>query len=329
MLSVDRTQTKKQTFAFVVACLLNVAFLFFIFLSELNKNALLNEHLFYEHDMVLDLLDEQPKTITEKSEKSESSEYEDDAGLMVRGNPDGTVPPSLFSHYQSYASAGNGIDEHAEQNEYSKSVDQELANQTTEKTNFKDATKDQNKETEREFSNEQQSLIARNESSSPNLSIAAITKKIISHSSKRRKGSAQNTPSLAQITRNALQNVQSKGNAAIFMSGDQNKPPSELQLIEEHYWAKIESIWNNSFKILKDQLTATPYGTMAAIVELLYQSDGYIKNISLIRSSGNSNIDEFIMNVFDDALPNFPPKPTSLRKPNDEKRQCTVHLRFT
>ncbi|HTM06622.1 MAG TPA: TonB C-terminal domain-containing protein [Patescibacteria group bacterium] len=326
MLPVERTENKKQTVAFIIACVLNVSFLFLIFLSEFNQNVLFKEHIFYENDTILDLLPEESEKIEEKSNSQ--------AGLMTRGTPDGTTPPSLFSENQSHRASIKDANDHNEQIDYKKSDDQELVDQATEKTTIESVTGASNKEIERETSNENQYVKTLNESSTANLSVTTATKKIISRSaSKSKKNSAHYTPSLAQMTRNALQTthttVQTKGNAAIFMSGDPNKLPSELQLIEEYYWAKMEKVWRNSFTLLQDQLVHSSYNIMSAIVELFYQSDGYIKNVSMIRSSGNNDIDEFIMNVFAHALPSFPPKPTSLRKSGNEVRQCTIYLRMT
>jgi len=329
MLQADHAQTKKQIVAFIVACLLNFSFLFFIFLFELNKNVLfnehINEHIFYENDTILDLLPEEPEKIKEESHNQ--------AGLMTRGTPDGTTPPSLFSDYQSYRASTKDANGNNEQTDCKKSDDQELVDQTTEKTTIESVTKGNNKEVEKETSNEQQYLKARNELSTANLSVVTSTKKIMSRlASRSKKNSAHHTPSLVQMTRNVLQTthtiVQAKGNAAIFMSGDPNKLPSELQLIEEYYWAKMEKVWRNSYTLLQDQLTHASYNIVSAVVELFYESDGYIKNVSMIRSSGNNDIDEFIMNVFAHALPSFPPKPTSLRKSGNEVRQCTIYLRF-
>jgi hypothetical protein len=112
------------------------------------------------------------------------------------------------------------------------------------------------------------------------------------------------------------------------MSGNPNKPPSELQLIEEHYWAKMEKVWHNSFTLLQDQLAYVSQQTISAIVELLYQPDGHIQHVCIIRSSGSVEVDQFILTVFADAVPNLPPKPIHLRRPGDNKRQCTVHLRM-
>jgi hypothetical protein len=312
MLPVERTEIKKQTLAFIIASLLNVALLFLIFLGELNKNTIFNESSFYEKDIVVDFLHEQTQSIDEQPEPiAIDKKQENDAGLMIRGTPDGTMPPSLFSHYQTYATVADNVAEKiVEQND-----DEENSNKKS--------------------SNAKQSVIPQNEASAPNLSVSSTTKKNISHRRRFRKKQhlSNSTPSLAQITRNALQTfhttVQTKGNAAIFMSGDANKLPSELQLIEEYYWTKMEKVWQNSFTLLQDQLTDAPHGTITAIVELLYQPDGYIKQVYMIRSSGSANVDQFILNVFHDALPSFPPKPTRLRKPHYEKKQCTIYLHFT
>ena len=116
-------------------------------------------------------------------------------------------------------------------------------------------------------------------------------------------------PSLAQLTQGVMNYMQEGGNHAVSMIGKKNGVPTDEQLKYERYLERLNQCLHNSFSINSDKQPA-PFPQMSNItVYLALNKDGTLHNLKLVKSSGSTTMDLFVMSIFRDASSSFPPVP--------------------
>lgn len=120
---------------------------------------------------------------------------------------------------------------------------------------------------------------------------------------------------LAQLTQGFMQHLQES--PMTVQSQNQGQASME-QLQQMHYMQKIIGCIVNSYKIHNNS-NLRGYNMNPARIELALNKDGTIHTLQLVQSSGNMTIDQFLMNMFQDASSSFPPLPSSFK-------EQTLHL---
>lgn len=122
---------------------------------------------------------------------------------------------------------------------------------------------------------------------------------------------AQKKPlTLTKLAKGFLEHMQNEGTGRITTMGKEGTITAE-QLKHERYIEKISACLRNSLKINR---SSSPYTQIEAVlmVYLILNKNGSIKKLSIIKSSGNRLLDQFICYVFYDASSSFPPVPEYL-----------------
>jgi hypothetical protein len=102
-----------------------------------------------------------------------------------------------------------------------------------------------------------------------------------------------------------------KGNAAITDYGDKQKPPSDLQIVQERHLIKTTQILQKSFNTYQHKLSPLVQ-PVSAVVYVTYLANGFIDKATITRSSGSREIDAFIIFLFEDIYNEVPPVPKRL-----------------
>ncbi|MDP3889359.1 MAG: TonB C-terminal domain-containing protein [bacterium] len=95
--------------------------------------------------------------------------------------------------------------------------------------------------------------------------------------------------------------------------GETGGVPTARQLTFERYSERIYRCLKNTYTIYKDRRFIQLASTTADMkVNMALQQDGTIKNIQLINPSGITELDDFILLIFQEASSEFPPVPNSI-----------------
>ena len=113
---------------------------------------------------------------------------------------------------------------------------------------------------------------------------------------------------LAQLTQGFLDHLKNEGRHNVEMRGKRGMPTAE-QLKHERYIEKLSWCLQNSFKINREKCPASKAIQTNAEVLLELNNNGSIKNLRMIKSSGNRMLDQFTLFIFRDASTSFPPVP--------------------
>jgi len=113
---------------------------------------------------------------------------------------------------------------------------------------------------------------------------------------------------LAQLTQGFLDHIKDEGRHNVEMRGRRGMPTAE-QLKHERYIEKLSWCLQNSFKINREKCpTSNPIQTDVEVL-LELNSNGSIKSVRVVKSSGNHRLDQFTLFIFRDASTSFPPVP--------------------
>lgn len=325
MNSTNTKNKKRSLYAIILACLLNTMLLLMVFFLELHQPLPFNYQKAILDTLLVKLIEEQ-----EPSKKISSPENE--AGLMIRGATDGTLPPSIISDYiQSKSHL-----EHA---------------QPPSSSDFEPSEADLNPTSKPAEPMDNNNLPTQEEQGMPNPQQADLDCQSISCSNKERlddspslfqrknsftpspmeiktdkKRSLSPTKSLAQMTQAAFNSACSQGNAAIFSAGDKHKLPSELQLAEEQYWIKVEQAFRNHSASYSHTLPHPGnYKQPLASVIIKYLPNGIINETVLHSSSGSTTIDQIILSIFNDIRLLIPALPNRLLEIYGSQRSCIIY----
>jgi TonB family protein len=118
--------------------------------------------------------------------------------------------------------------------------------------------------------------------------------------------------SLAQLTQGFLHHVKDEGKHAIHMLGKKTGMPSDEQIKYERYLQKINWCLQNSFNINQHQLLLPSTAEYNSHIRFSLNKNGTLTHCSIAKSSGNHQLDQFILFIFKDASTSFPPIPTYL-----------------
>jgi hypothetical protein len=121
---------------------------------------------------------------------------------------------------------------------------------------------------------------------------------------------------LAHITKGFLDQLSQNGGAhAVTMRGDKNKIPTDEQLKHERYLARLQWCIQNAMKIHETRYTQKNYQEKTSLdIYLAIDKDGLLKELVLLRSSGITELDAFMLFVFENASGGFPSVPEFFKK---------------
>lgn len=118
--------------------------------------------------------------------------------------------------------------------------------------------------------------------------------------------------SLAQLTQGFLNHIKDEGKHAIHMLGKKTGVPSDEQIKYERYLQKLSWCLQNSFNINNDRYPPSAKAESTVYISLALNKDGTMRNCNVARPSGNPQLDQFTLFIFNDASTSFPPVPTYL-----------------
>ncbi len=114
---------------------------------------------------------------------------------------------------------------------------------------------------------------------------------------------------LAQLTQGFLQHLKDEGNHNITTIGKEGGKLTAEQLKHERYVEKISWCLQNSFKIHRHKMPLNDGENTTVEVFLALNQNGDINQLQLIKSSGQSRLDQYALYIFRDANSSFPPVP--------------------
>ncbi|RTL06650.1 hypothetical protein EKK58_04960 [Candidatus Dependentiae bacterium] len=324
MHSAKISKNKKVIYAIIIACLFNTSFLVVLFFFELHYSTTMLEPTFLEHNLLLELL-------AEETPIKQDDNAQDQAGLMMRGAEDGTLAPSPFSDYvqtvNSFPSVQPTVSKQINNTQDNLQSKNEILQQEP-LENKEDAIANASTPSQKEITQSKDSAATFIQTETVDVDYQS-NKKAIQPAKKPsvKKQSTQSKRSLAQMTKNAIQNTCSKGNGAIFSAGDKHRLPSELQLAEEQYWIKLEQAFHNASVTYTNvfPVNATGQRKPLASVIISYFSDGIIKKIIIQQSSGNKTIDQAILSIFNQIQLLVPALPKRLLEIYGQQKICSIY----
>ena len=117
-------------------------------------------------------------------------------------------------------------------------------------------------------------------------------------------------PTLAQLTQGFMNHVKhSDGQHLVSMIGSKKGLPSDEQMKYERYLQKLNACITTSFSIHRGGFSSSSRIENDTWILIVLNKDGTPKQISLRQSSGNKELDAFILLVIRDASSSFPPVP--------------------
>jgi len=114
---------------------------------------------------------------------------------------------------------------------------------------------------------------------------------------------------LAQLTKGFLEHMKDKGNHRITTIGQEGRTTTAEQLKHERYVEKVSWCLQNSFKINSNKFPTTESVKAIVKVYLALNQNGTVKELKIIKSSGDRLLDQFVHYIFRDASSSFPPVP--------------------
>ena len=118
--------------------------------------------------------------------------------------------------------------------------------------------------------------------------------------------------SLAQLTQGFLNHVKDEGKHAIHMLGKKTGVPSDEQIKYERYLQKLSWCLQNSFNINNNRFPPSATTDNTVYIMLALNKDGTMRHCNVAKTSGNPQLDQFTLFIFNDASTSFPPVPTYL-----------------
>lgn len=115
---------------------------------------------------------------------------------------------------------------------------------------------------------------------------------------------------LAQLTQGFMQQLQT---SSMTVQGNRQGNASMEQLQQMHYLQKILACLVATYKILTNSTFKNSPMEQARIY-LAIKRDGSIHALHLAQSSGNVAVDQFLINLFQEASSSFPPLPASFKQ---------------
>lgn len=122
----------------------------------------------------------------------------------------------------------------------------------------------------------------------------------------------KNNLTFAQLAQGFVKHVEQS--AAIQVESSKTGVANVEQLKHLNYIKKIIDCIENSFIINTAHIPANKTLKSIAYVQLAVNKDGSIHTLTIAQSSGNTEVDRFLLYVFKDASSSFPPIPTSLQQ---------------
>ncbi|MCK4651144.1 energy transducer TonB [Candidatus Babeliales bacterium] len=119
--------------------------------------------------------------------------------------------------------------------------------------------------------------------------------------------------SIIAMTKGFIENLKNKGDDWLERKGDPNKRPDFKELKYISYEQKINWYLQNSWK---QHFAHQPWQKALegkAIIDFKINEDGSLKNVYMLQSSGNNNLDDMIVKSVEYAAP-FPPLPKHFGK---------------
>ena len=115
---------------------------------------------------------------------------------------------------------------------------------------------------------------------------------------------------LADLTRGFLENTdKNSGNHLITTIGKKGGTATEEQLIHERYGATLFWHVQNAHRMNQDKVPSFGTIPLKATVSLTLNKDGIFEKISVLRSSGDVRVDNWVLFLFKEASSSFPPVP--------------------
>lgn len=115
--------------------------------------------------------------------------------------------------------------------------------------------------------------------------------------------------SMANLARGFLDNMKNEGTSAITMiGGKEGGRITAEQLKVERYVQRLNWYLQNSFRINRDRYRKQHPSTTAEVY-LSLERNGHIKDVHILRTSGDPLLDDHTLYVFKDAGSSFPPVP--------------------
>lgn len=119
-------------------------------------------------------------------------------------------------------------------------------------------------------------------------------------------------PTLAQLTQGFLESKDEGGRCSVKMIGNRKGMPTSEQMKYEMYLQKLGVCCQNSFAINQKRLPSYDSSIATVGIYLAINRDGTIKQLHVLKSSGDIHIDHFVLFVIRDASSSFPPVPRYL-----------------
>jgi outer membrane biosynthesis protein TonB len=114
---------------------------------------------------------------------------------------------------------------------------------------------------------------------------------------------------LAQLTQGFLDHMKNEGSHAIHMLGKKSGRPSDEQIKYERYLQKLSWCLQNSYHIHQHRFPPSANLDDKVHVLLSLNKDGSLKHCQIAKTSGNRDLDNFTLFIFNDASSSFPPVP--------------------
>jgi len=123
------------------------------------------------------------------------------------------------------------------------------------------------------------------------------------------KASKDRPLTLAQLTQGFLDHLKNEGSHAIHMLGKKSGKPSDEQIKYERYLEKLSWCLQNSYHINQQRFPHSASLDDKVHVLLSLNKDGSLKHCQIAKTSGNRELDNFTLFIFNDASNSFPPVP--------------------
>lgn len=120
------------------------------------------------------------------------------------------------------------------------------------------------------------------------------------------------TPTLAELTKGFLDQSKDSGTHLVHMLGKKNARPTDEQIKYERYLQRLSFCLQNSFNIHNHRFPSSQPIDTDAHIFLALNKEGTVKQLTLVKSSGSAQLDQFTLFIFKEASSSFPPVPQYL-----------------
>jgi hypothetical protein len=115
---------------------------------------------------------------------------------------------------------------------------------------------------------------------------------------------------MARIASSFMHEAQDEQQHVVTIIGDPNKMPTAEQIKREQYLAKLQQCFYTSHSTLRNHMPRIHEKPINPIISMKVHRDGSASSICMIKSSSNTELDQFYLLVFQDASRSFPPLPS-------------------